>query len=519
MTTATSSTPPGAAYRGSTRLLVGIVLGVLTFWLFAGSMGTVAQQVLEGINTPTHEYVSQNQMNLAVSITALVSGLFIVLMGGVADRVGRLRIAIIGNGIGIVGSLLTLLAAGPAALPLLLAGRALQGLSAALVMPSTMALLRAYWDGRERQAAVSWWSIGSWGGSGFAALVGGFLASNLSWRAVFIASIVVSLVSIALMLGTPESKAEHRTTDRFDTRGLVSFMVMALALMIIIIFGRQIGWGSPAILVLLVIGVVAAVVFVTFERHTPNNPFIDFSLFRNKTFAGATLSNFVLNATIGLLIVSQQMLQLAGSRKMSAWDASLLTIGYGVVIVAFIRVGESLLRKYGPRKPMIWGTSIVAVTAILMIPTNLLLSEYRVVAIVAYALFGLGLAFYATPSTDAALSNLPANQVGAGSGIYKMASSLGGAIGAAVSLTVFSSLASTGSSLVGDVLVNHGVTDNIAVRQAGAVAFAVNLVFVLIALVSILLTVPKGRKYNDDDASDEPARASGKPRDAAAARP
>ena len=119
-------------------------------------------------------------------------------------------------------------------------------------------------------------------------------------------------------------------------------------------------------------------------------------------------------------------------------------------------------------------------------------------AIVAYTLFGIGLAFYATPSTDAALSNLPPAQAGAGAGIYKMASSLGGAIGAAISLTIFSSFLGPGVSFVGDVLVTQGIHSNEAVRQAGAVTFIFNLVIVLVSIVSIVVTVPKGRKYNDD---------------------
>ncbi|MDY5141553.1 MFS transporter, partial [Actinotignum timonense] len=76
----------------------------------------------------------------------------------------------------------------------------------------------------------------------------------------------------------------------------------------------------------------------------------------------------------------------------------------------------------------------------LLMMTHLLIAQYRILAVVAYCLFGLALAFYATPSTDAALSSLPGNQAGAGAGIYKMASSLGGAIGMAVSLSVYYSL-------------------------------------------------------------------------------
>ena len=101
---------------------------------------------------------------------------------------------------------------------------------------------------------------------------------------------------------------------------------------------------------------------------------------------------------------------------MSAQQAGLLTLGYAIAIVAFIRVGEKLLQRFGPRRPMIWGSLIVGASILLLMPTNVMLGTYKILAIVAFTLFGIGLAFYATPSTDAALSNLPDDQAGSGLG-------------------------------------------------------------------------------------------------------
>jgi DHA2 family multidrug resistance protein-like MFS transporter len=516
MTTHAPPTPaapapvPGKPFRGNDRALLGIVLGVLTFWMFAGTVGTIARSVLTDINGGSIEKVanpliSLDQMNLAVSVTALFSGLFIVFAGGIADRIGRVRVAVTGNVLAIIGAGLVILARGDLALPLLLTGRAVQGLSAACIMPATMALVKTYWEGAARQRAVSMWSIGSWGGSGLAALFGGFVASTFNWRVIFYIAVVVAAISIVLLLGIPESKAtgKHR---RFDIAGLAIFMVTVLALMITLIFGRQIGWSDPKVLGLMVVAVVGGVLFYFVERGKAE-PFIDFSLFRNTTFAGATMSNFLLNATIGLLIVSQQMLQIARPELFDPWKAGLLTIGYAVAIIAFIRVGEKLLRKYGPRKPMLWGCMIVALSSILLMPTNLLVEQYMVLAVIAYSLFGLGLAFYATPSTDAALSNLPADQAGAGAGIYKMASSLGGAIGAALSLTIFTAFLSGGATIVGELVHMAGIQSNVAVREAGMITMLFNLVLTLVAIISILMTIPKGRKYEAEaQQPTQPAR-------------
>ena len=118
--------------------------------------------------------VATNVMNIAVSITALFSGIFIVVIGGLADRVGRVKVLMWGFILSIVGSILVAIApAGALAVPLLMLGRICQGLSGAFIMPASLALIKTYWDDAGRQRAVSLWSMGSWGGSGFAALFGG----------------------------------------------------------------------------------------------------------------------------------------------------------------------------------------------------------------------------------------------------------------------------------------------------------------------------------------------------------
>lgn len=503
--TTTTATPAESAqgYQGTEKLLWGIVLAVVTFWLFAGTAGTVAPDIQREINAGGGT-LDVSSLNLAVSITGLFSGLFMVFFGGLADRIGRVRISLIGVALNVLGSLLLVLASGALALPLLLTGRILQGLAAACIMPATMALVKAYWDGAGRQRAVSMWSIGSWGGSGLAALFGGAMIrfTPLGWRAIFIGSIVISVVAFLMIWGTPENKVQNARKG-FDIVGLILFIIGTLGLMIVLLYGSQIGWLSPIVLGLAVVAIVAYAAFIKVEKGKAG-PFIDFKLFRNTTFTGATISNFLLNGTIGMLIVSQQLIQLAGCKiprdaagacpaggAYTPWDAGLLTIGYAVFIIAFIRVGEKLLQKFGPRKPMIWGSVIVIVACLLLMMTHVLIGQYAVLAVIAYCLFGLGLAFYATPSTDAALANLPADQAGSGAGIYKMASSLGGAIGTAISLAVFTGLSGSDYRILGNIIQMQGAQTNVSLRLAAMAALGVNLVFLLLAIVSITVTVPK----------------------------
>src|SRR5689334_13801206 len=204
-----------ASYRGNDTLLFGMILGVLAFWLFAQTTLNIAPAMAAdlAIATPV--------MNIAVSITALFSGIFIVVVGGLADRAGRVKILTWGFVFSIAGSMLVGLAPrGALATPLLMLGRIAQGLSAAFIMPSSLALIKTYWDGAGRQRAVSLWSMGSWGGSGFAALFGGLMAENVGWRWIFFASIAVSVAGMLMVRGTPESRAEARPDYKFDTTGV-----------------------------------------------------------------------------------------------------------------------------------------------------------------------------------------------------------------------------------------------------------------------------------------------------------
>ena len=390
----------------------------------------------------------------------------------------------IGVVLNIIGSLLIALSPSGTVV-FLMAGRIIQGLSAACIMPSTLALLKSYYDGASRQRAVSYWSIGSWGGSGLCSLFGGAVASSFGWRYIFFGSVVVSLISLYLIKGTPESKVENKGGS-FDWPGLATFMVALVSLNIVIGQGAKLGWTSPVILGLIVVFFVSFAAFYHVESNS-GNAFVDFKLFNNTTYAGATLSNFLLNGAAGTILVSLGLLQ-AGA-NMSSFEAGMVTLGYLIAILATIRVGEKLLQKWGARKPMIIGCSITATGIILTSFSFLYTWQYLIAAVAGFTLFGIGLGFYATPSTDAALSNVPAEQAGSAAGIYKMASSLGAAFGVALSAAIFTGLNGSGFVLLQNIFV--GRTDNTEIRFAAMVALLFNVLMTLIAILAIMKTIPK----------------------------
>lgn len=448
-------------YQGDNKLILGIVLGVITFWLFAQSLLNVVPDLQKTFNSDL------GTISIAVSITALFSGMFVVGAGSVADKIGRVKTTYIGLWLSVIGSLIMIVSSMPA---LLILGRVIQGLSAAAIMPSTLAIMKTYYRGKDRQRALSYWSIGSWGGSGVASLFGGVVATSFGWRWIFIISIVVALASMILIKGTPETKATHESNYRFDVRGLILFVLMMLSINIVITQSGTLGFLSPIILSLILMFIVTTFLFIKVEKHQ-DTPLIDFKLFQSTSYTGATLSNFLLNGVAGTLLVSntfvQQGLGLNGSQT------GFLSITYLITVLTMIRVGEMALQRVGARKPMLIGAAFNMVGITLISLTFLPSTMYIVVCVIGYLFYGFGLGFYATPSTDTAISNSPQDKAGAASGIYKMASSLGGAFGIALSGAVY------------------GAVANATNIQMGAMAgLGLNILLALLAFIIIFLTVP-----------------------------
>lgn len=137
-------------FKGNDKLLFGIILGVLAFWFFAQTTLNINVDMAKDLN------MDMSMMNIAVSVTALFSGIFIVVFGGLADKIGRVKIIRIGFYFSIIGSMMVgLTPTGGVAEAVLILGRIFQGLSAAAIMHASLALVKAYWEGKERQRAIS----------------------------------------------------------------------------------------------------------------------------------------------------------------------------------------------------------------------------------------------------------------------------------------------------------------------------------------------------------------------------
>lgn len=455
-------------YHGNARLILAIVLLVLTFWMFAQSMQAALIPIIAKDFAIIDDPEKMDLLNFAASITPLFSAACIVAAGGLADRFGRIRFTFIGVVLSVLGSVAVALSSG---VEMLILGRGIQGISAACIMPSTIALMKTYFEGKKQATALTWWSVGSWGGSGFCAILVGLIEPSFGWQAIYWISAAVAIVGMLLMVGTPESKAAP-TDKKFDTQGASIFIASLIALVLAVSKGRSWGYDDVRFLAAMALAIIGLVSFYFVEKRALEKDIaqlVDFSLFRSRGYFGATLSNFLLNAIAGaMVIVNIYMLQ---GRGLATSDVATMTITYAIAVLALLPVGQKILFIFGGRLPMIIGTIVTFSGVILMSLTHIEdLELYKILVMVGYALFGLGLGIYATPSTFTAVSSAPQEKAAVAAGIYKLASSLGGAMGVALSLAVYSAFND--------------------IHKAGAVGLWLNVGFGILALIAILFLIP-----------------------------
>ncbi|RIP37301.1 MFS transporter [Staphylococcus gallinarum] len=457
-------------FKGDNKLLFGIFLGVITFWLFASSLVNIVPDLESSFDA------NYGTINVAVSLTSLLCGLFVVGAGGLADRYGRVKMTYIGLILSVIGSLMIII---PGFTALLVIGRAVQGLSAAFIMPSTLAIINEYYIGRERQRALSYWSIGSWGGTGICSFFGGIMSTFIGWRSIFIISIIVALLAMYLIKHTPETKGvqtEVSKRAKFDIGGLVILIISMLSLNLIITKTEDYGLFSTAIVSLIILFVVSLIAFILFENRI-KNPLINFKLFKHKGYSGAVVSNFLLNAVAGTLIVANTYFQ--SGLHFSSFQSGVMTITYLIAVLVMIRVGEKILQSVGPKRPMLIGAALNALGIVMISLTFLPTVPYVIMCVLGYLVYGVGLGLYATPSTDTAVSTAPEDKVGVASGVYKMASSLGNSFGVAISGSLFSVMTAVYNIHIGAM---YGLLFNAALA--------------IIAFIAVYLLVPKSQ-YNN----------------------
>ncbi|MGN7967897.1 MFS transporter [Microbacterium sp. 22296] len=357
-----------------------------------------------------------------IDVYPLVLAGLLVTMGTLGDRFGRKRLLLVGaTGFAAVSALS---AFAPTAV-LLIAGRALMGVFGAMLMPSTLSLLRSIFRDRdERRFAIAIWASGFSAGAALGPIVGGFLLEHFSWGSVFLMAVPVLVPLLVLApFFVPESR--DPAPGRFDAVSVV----LSLATMVPIVYGiKKLAVEGPLSLapVLFVVGVVFGWLFVR-RQNRAAAPMLDMSLFRRGTFSGAILVNLLsVVGLVGFLYFVAQHLQLVvGLSPMVAGFA--LVPGLALMIVSGLAV-VPVAKRFAPRVvvPVALAFSVVAYIMVALSTADL------VQLIVAFALLGIGIGAAETVSNELILSSAPSAKAGAASAVSETAYEVGAVLGTAV---------------------------------------------------------------------------------------
>ena len=413
--------------------LVATILGSTIVFLDS----TVVNVALPSIADNLDAGLAGQQWVVEAYMLTLVS---LLLVGGsLGDQFGRRRMFVAGL---IAFGATSILCAVSPSVEFLIGARALQGVAGALLVPGSLAIVAATFEGAERGKAVGTWT--AW--TGIATVLGpaggGALVSALSWRAIFWVNIPLIAVTVALCL---HSVRESRDPDAFrgiDWLGIALSAVGLAGPVFALIEQPTRGWGDPVVWASMAVGIACFALFLLREARA-RHPMLELSLFRVRNFRVANLTTLAAYAGLigGLFFVGLFLQQVAGYTPL---EAGLATTPISLILFVLSPRWGKLASGTGPRLPMSLGPIVGGIGLILLLRVGSNPS-YASEVLPAILVFGLGLSATVAPLTATVLDSVEERHVGIASGINNGISRVAGLFAIAVLGAVIS--ASFGSSI------------------------------------------------------------------------
>lgn len=352
----------------------------------------------------------------------LTAAALLLVSGALADRYGRRRVLVIGLLIMLLASVACAVAPSFA---VLIAARILQGVGAALVVPSSLALLNGTLRVPDRAPGIGIWAgLASLGGLLIGPFVGGWLVDHASWRAVFLLNVPLIGAAVLALIPVPESVAT-RGRFTFDAAGALLAVVGLAGLIDGLTAGPTVGWTSPRVVAGLVVGAVCLIALVPTERRV-RAPMLKLSLFASRQFTAINIATVVFYgalAAAGYLLVLRCELTLG----YTATEAGAVLIPSSVIFLVLSPVSGALVRRIGARWLMTTGILAVAIAFVWLAYASPAWN-YAGAILPGVLAWGVGLGLTVTPLTAAVLAAVSDTDLGEASAISDVASRLGGAI-------------------------------------------------------------------------------------------
>jgi EmrB/QacA subfamily drug resistance transporter len=305
--------------------------------------------------------------------------------------------------------------------------RALMGVGAAAVMPSTLSIISNVFDPRERAKAIGVWAGAVGLGAAIGPVVGGALLENFWWGSVFLINVPIIIVGLVAVLAiVPESRDPK--PGRVDLMGVGLSIAGLVSLVYGIVDGGEHGFGRPRSWITIVLGLVILAAFVWYERRS-DHPSLDVRLFRDPQFSAAVASTgIVFFAAIGTFFFAAFYLQLV--RGYTPLQAGLMMLSFAAAQLIFAPRSAAMVKRFGPKAVCAVGLALVTIGLGGFIFVT---AETPVWALlVLFFVQGVGMANVMPPVTESVMASLPRERAGVGSAVLNTVRQVGGALGVAV---------------------------------------------------------------------------------------
>ena len=369
-----------------------------------------------------------------VNAYTLTFAVLLVTGGRLGDIFGRRRMFLFGVVVFAVSSAAIGLAPGEG---WLVAGRAIQGVGAAFMMPATLSIISNAFPPAERGKAIGTWAGVSALALAIGPVVGGALAEYVSWRAIFFLNLPVAIGAVAVTLFATHESRDETTEHRVDFPGIVALSVTLTALVLALVEGNAWGWGSPEIIGLFSLAAASFVGFVLLEPRV-REPMVDFTFFRSRTFLGANVVAFIVTFSMlaTFFFIALYMQNILGY---SAVEAGVRFLPSTLMIVLIAPLAGRLTDKVGARPLMVAGLSLATLS--LFLQTRIDVDTGYGLLLPAFILLGIGMALVMSPMSTAAMNAVSPDKAGVASGILSMSRMVGGTFGVAAIGALFQHLA------------------------------------------------------------------------------
>lgn len=352
---------------------------------------------------------SLSSLQWVVDAYSLMLAAFLLTAGSLGDRLGRRRVFTIGFGVFTTASFLCGIAEDPTLLNL---ARGLQGIGAAGMFATSLALIGQEFHGKDRATAFGVWGAVVGGAVAIGPLVGGVVTEGLGWEWIFFINVPIGIVAMVL--------TEKRIVNVFaekpepvDLPGLVTFSAALFLLIFGLIRGNPEGWGSPLILTCLIASALLLLAFVAIE-HRSRFPMLDLTLFRRRAFNGVSAVAFALSAGMFAMFL-YLTIYMQGVLDYSPLEAGLRFLPLTLLGFFVAPISGALSHRVPIR--VLLGVGLTLVGAGLLAMHGVEPGDGWTVLLAGFVLAGIGIGVVNPGIGQAAIAVVPVEKSGMGSGI------------------------------------------------------------------------------------------------------